>query len=111
VIELRGPARAAMVGLRAAKENPLYHRGKARSILRDRTNGGQPMNRRGLLISLIGAGIAWPLPVGAQQKPMPMVGFLSSGSAEGFASLLPPFREGLKEAGFCDGPHVSPQIS
>jgi putative ABC transport system substrate-binding protein len=43
----------------------------------------------------------------AQPQAMPAIGFLSSGSAEGFAPFLPAFREGLKEAGYVDGRNVA----
>jgi putative ABC transport system substrate-binding protein len=38
---------------------------------------------------------------------MPVVGFLSGASAEGFATLLPAFREGLKQAGYREGENVT----
>jgi putative ABC transport system substrate-binding protein len=65
------------------------------------------MNRRNLLIVLAGAGIVRPPLAGAQQPAMPLVGFLSSASAEGFASILPAFRDGLKEGGYAEGRNVA----
>ncbi len=65
------------------------------------------MNRRDILILLAGAGIARPPSARAQLKAMPVVGFLSSGSAEGFAALTPPFRRGLEEAGYVEGRNVA----
>jgi len=65
------------------------------------------MNRRDILILLAGAGIARPPSARAQQKAMPVVGFLSSGSAEGFAALTPPFLRGLEEAGYVEGRNVA----
>jgi putative ABC transport system substrate-binding protein len=44
------------------------------------------MNRRDFLNLLPGAGLAWSLPAVAQQKAIPVIGFLGSTSAEGFAS-------------------------
>src|SRR6266566_642266 len=61
------------------------------------------MRRRDLLILISGAGCAWPAAVRAQQKSVPVIGFLSSASAEGFAPILPSFRDGLKQEGFTEG--------
>jgi len=38
---------------------------------------------------------------------MPVIGFLSSGSAEGFASMVAAFRVGLREAGYIEGRNVT----
>src|SRR5262245_38370405 len=64
------------------------------------------MDRRDLLVLLAGARLPWPLPAGAQQPAMPLIEFLSSASAEGFAPILPAFRDGLKEAGYVEGRNV-----
>jgi hypothetical protein len=50
------------------------------------------MRRREFITLLGGASVAWPLAAGAQQTPV--VGMLSSGSAEGFASRVRAFRQG-----------------
>jgi putative ABC transport system substrate-binding protein len=55
--------------------------------------------RRREFISLIGIATAtWPLGVRAQQS-LPVIGFLSSASADQYAIRLRAFRQGLKEAG------------
>ena len=64
------------------------------------------MNRRGLLLLLAGAVIA-PRVLRAQQKAMPVIGFLGSQSAEALAPILPAFRDGLKEAGYIERRNVS----
>jgi hypothetical protein len=65
------------------------------------------MNRRELLVLLASSRLGWPAPAPAEQKPMPIVGFLSSASAEGFAPILPAFRGGLEEAGYVEGRNVA----
>jgi putative ABC transport system substrate-binding protein len=64
--------------------------------------------RRREFISLIGgAAAAWPLAVHAQQTPLPVIGWLSSGSRKtDDVSRLPPFRLGLNEMGFTEGRNV-----
>jgi len=64
------------------------------------------MRRRDFIILLAGAS-GWPSAVRAQQKAMPVVGYLGSLSAEALASILPAFREGLKETGYIEGRNVS----
>jgi putative ABC transport system substrate-binding protein len=65
------------------------------------------MRRRELIILLGGAAVAWPLVARAQQKPMPVIGYLSTNSANIPAGEVGVFREGLNAAGFAEGDNVA----
>ena len=56
------------------------------------------MSRREF-ITLIGGAVLWPLAVGAQQPAMPVIGYLSLGSAAGMAPRVAAFKQGLSETG------------
>ena len=65
------------------------------------------MKRRGI-IRLIGCvAAAWPLAARAQQRRVPVVGFLCGGTQAGAANLLSAFRKGLSETGFVEGRNLA----
>ena len=63
------------------------------------------MNRRDLLI-LGSTTIAWPHAAHAQQKAMPVIGFLGVGSPGPFAPHVAAFRQGLRDLGYVDGQNL-----
>jgi putative ABC transport system substrate-binding protein len=65
------------------------------------------VNRRELLILGAGTAIAWPLTAHAQQKAMPVIGFLSGTSPGPSASRVAAFHQGLSEAGYVEGKTVA----
>ena len=65
------------------------------------------MRRRDLL-RLIGCAAALrPFGSHAQQKPMPVIGFLSSGAGPVSAPYVAALREGLSETGYVEGRNVA----
>jgi putative tryptophan/tyrosine transport system substrate-binding protein len=64
------------------------------------------VRRRSFLLLLTGPIIA-ARALGAQQKPMPVIGYLSSSVPGPVAPLVAAFQEGLGEAGYVDGQNLT----
>jgi putative ABC transport system substrate-binding protein len=65
------------------------------------------MRRRDFITLLGSAAVALPPAAGAQQPPMPVIGYLSARSPADTAHLVDAFRRGLKETGFIEGQNVA----
>jgi putative ABC transport system substrate-binding protein len=63
--------------------------------------------RRREFIAGLGSAVAWPVVARAQQAAVPVIGFLSTQSADGSKIVTVPFLQGLKEAGYVEGQNVA----
>ncbi len=63
--------------------------------------------RRRELIMLLGSAVILPHAARAQERAMPVIGFLNTASPEPFANLVHAFREGLGETGYVEGENVA----
>jgi putative ABC transport system substrate-binding protein len=64
------------------------------------------MRRREFIVGL-GAAAVWPLAARAQERALPVIGYLSSQSADDDKTFIVPFLQGLKETGYAEGQNVA----
>lgn len=64
------------------------------------------MRRRDFITLIGGAAASWPLAAHAQDRPIPIVGFLSSNQPQAFAQMIDAFRLGLRDVGYTEGKNV-----
>ena len=67
---------------------------------------GGGMKRREF-ITLVGGLATWPFTAGAQQRAMPVIGFLHIASPEAYVRVVAGFRRGLEESDFVEGRNVT----
>src|SRR5207253_1172544 len=67
---------------------------------------GHRMRRRELML-LLGAALTAAPALRAQQKAMPVIGFLASASPGPFARFVAAFHRGLSETGYVEGQNVA----
>ena len=65
------------------------------------------MLRREVIILIVGAPTVWQLGARAQQKAMPVIGWLSSASPGQRAGIFAAFDQGLRESGWVEGQNVA----
>src|SRR6266576_2541801 len=64
---------------------------------------GADMRRREFITLFGGTAATWPLAVSAQQKPMPVIGFLGNDPG---APAVAGFNQGLRELGYIEGRNI-----
>jgi len=65
------------------------------------------MRRREFIKAIAGSAAGWPLAARAQQRSIPVIGFLNSASAIEWSPFVAAFRRGLSESGYVEGQNVA----
>ncbi len=65
------------------------------------------MRRRRFIAGIGSAAAAWPLAAAAQQPVVPVVGFVTTRSADASVGVVAAFRQGLGEHGYVEGRNVT----
>jgi putative ABC transport system substrate-binding protein len=65
------------------------------------------MRRRDFISLVGGTAAAWPLALRAQQRAMPLIGYLGGASRDEYSSFTEAFLEGLKKSGYVEGQNVA----
>jgi hypothetical protein len=64
------------------------------------------MRRREFIVGL-GSATAWPIAARAQQRALPVIGYLSGWSSGDAGDYVAAFRQGLTETGYIEGQNVA----
>jgi hypothetical protein len=64
------------------------------------------LRRREFITLVGGAAVAWPIAARAQQRGVPVIGFLGSQPASVFAPRIEALRKGLHELGYVEGKNL-----
>jgi putative ABC transport system substrate-binding protein len=75
------------------------------AVKQENNAGGRPrlIGRRDLIAIVGGAAVAWPLAARAQERALPLIGFLNGGAADRATGFLVGIPRGLNEMGFVEG--------
>jgi putative ABC transport system substrate-binding protein len=75
------------------------------AVKQENNAGGRPrlIGRRDLIAIVGGAAVAWPLAARAQERALPLIGFLNGGAADRAKGFLVGIPSGLNEMGFVEG--------
>jgi putative tryptophan/tyrosine transport system substrate-binding protein len=63
--------------------------------------------KRREFITLLGGAATWPFAARAQQRPKPVIGYLSPADPDSSSDLVAMFRKGLREAGYVEGQNTA----
>src|SRR6516162_9654232 len=99
------PPAAAQVGGKLPFSS--YRKWPCRAIIPDYCPEGVGMRRRNFMTVLAGAAAAVPLSLRAQQKAMPVIGYLSSVPAGPASPYVASVRQGLSDTGYIEGQNLT----
>jgi putative tryptophan/tyrosine transport system substrate-binding protein len=68
---------------------------------------GKAMRRRDFITLIGGAAVGSPLVARAQQRPVPVIGFLAGGSPNAYSRITAAFLQGLRETDYVERQNVA----
>jgi putative tryptophan/tyrosine transport system substrate-binding protein len=89
-----------------SRTSPKRHDILARVVAASSGQLATNIKRRQFIAALGGIAVAWPLATRAQQSAPPMIGYLNSTSASGWAAQLAAFLRGLRSTGYDENKNV-----